>query len=648
MKRLWGNKMKIMNLIMLAIIITVVSAVTSFSQYAVKVVTPNGGEKLQVGTEVEITWEGIQPYQEVSLDYSTNGGTTWRNIYGYATGLKYKWKVPNDASARCLIRATVVDPISPAQWVRTAIGPGKEDIPVDIITDRKGNIYTCGVIGAPTIDFGNGPISNRDSSQAVYLAKYGPNGELLWVRTFMQKNNSWPSAITIDTLGNTYLRSFGLFEFGNNVVTEDLSSNDEDWTWSVASFDPNGNTRWAKLMSGFFGEPRNSIDCDSTGSLYACGSSQSDTIDFGNGVRLANKSQVSDMPNPSQEFIVKFDLDGKAKWARRIDSTLGDADGGLGISKIASDGTGRITVTGGYSKLYADFGNNIILKNSPLRNNNYIAQYTSDGDILWARNIESSAKSFFPVIGSVKHDIFKNIYLCGTFESPTLDFGNGVILKNLNASRAGFIAKYSNSGSILWAKAIQGEGDDLVPSITTDEFGDLYITGYTDSYELNFGNNLVMKTLSIAKFDYFLAKYDRAGNALWYKRAIGNGYDLSYAITIDDAKNLIITGPTYSTELNCGTGEVLTRNSTITESDLFIAKYTSDAPFGVSDTSDSIWSIIKPLAASLNIDMGRVLLGKQKDSVVTAFIRNVGDLPVDVRDIQLTGANASEFSILSG
>jgi WD40 repeat protein/uncharacterized protein YegL len=67
-----------------------------------------------------------------------------------------------------------------------------------------------------------------------------------------------------------------------------------------------------------------------------------------------------------------------------------------------------------------------------------------------------------------------------------------------------------------------------------------------------------------------------------------------------------------------------------------------------SDQSDSVFSIVEPLGASTDIQMGEVLLSDSKDSVVIDFVRNVGSWNFDVRTVSFRGADAGAFSLVSG
>ncbi len=72
----------------------------------VRVVHPNGGERLAAGSEAELIWEGVMPEDTVRLDYSVDGGVSWQHISDEATGLRHAWRVPKQPSDSCLLRVT--------------------------------------------------------------------------------------------------------------------------------------------------------------------------------------------------------------------------------------------------------------------------------------------------------------------------------------------------------------------------------------------------------------------------------------------------------------------------------------------------------------------------------------------------------------
>jgi WD40 repeat protein len=78
------------------------------------------------------------------------------------------------------------------------------------------------------------------------------------------------------------------------------------------------------------------------------------------------------------------------------------------------------------------------------------------------------------------------------------------------------------------------------------------------------------------------------------------------------------------------------------------AKIWEADPVMQSDISDSLFSIVMPMFQSLDVDMGKVLVGGFKDSVVRTFIHNAGTYTFRVDSISVIGADASQFTIVSG
>ncbi len=69
-----------------------------------RITYPNGGEFLRSGQDITIRWEGVGATETVRLEYSTDGGESWKNISASASGLQHPWRVPEPPSDRCLLR----------------------------------------------------------------------------------------------------------------------------------------------------------------------------------------------------------------------------------------------------------------------------------------------------------------------------------------------------------------------------------------------------------------------------------------------------------------------------------------------------------------------------------------------------------------
>lgn len=75
-----------------------------------KVVAPNGGERLTAGLDTAITWTGVLPEDFVRIDVSSDNGSTWRTVTEATNGLRYTWSPgPLSASARIRVQQTLFD-----------------------------------------------------------------------------------------------------------------------------------------------------------------------------------------------------------------------------------------------------------------------------------------------------------------------------------------------------------------------------------------------------------------------------------------------------------------------------------------------------------------------------------------------------------
>ncbi len=131
-----------------------------------------------------------------------------------------------------------------------------------------------------------------------------------------------------------------------------------------------------------------------------------------------------------------------------------------------------------------------------------------------------------------------------------------------------------------WAESMGGSGGDYCRSISVDGAGNVYMTGYfTGTADFTPGPDTANLT-SNGSYDIFIAKYDSSGNYRWAINIGGSTVDEGYAISLDNAANVYVTGYfTGTADFDPGTDTVnLTSNGP--NYDLFIAKYDSSGNFG--------------------------------------------------------------------
>ena len=80
---------------------------------------------------------------------------------------------------------------------------------------------------------------------------------------------------------------------------------------------------------------------------------------------------------------------------------------------------------------------------------------------------------------------------------------------------------------------------------------------------------------------------------------------------------------------------------------LFNAGPVECQPFRMADTSDALWEIRAPEMVFDNIDMGEVIIGELKDSIITAYIENNENFDLNIENISFSGSNPSDFEVIS-
>ncbi|MBN4071196.1 SBBP repeat-containing protein, partial [Crocinitomix catalasitica] len=104
------------------------------------------------------------------------------------------------------------------------------------------------------------------------------------------------------------------------------------------------------------------------------------------------------------------------------------------------------------------------------------------------------------------------------------------------------IASISNAASLDWAISVGGTNTDVGSSISTDSYGNVYVTGnYEGTVDFDSGAGTTNLT-SNGSSEIFIMKLNVDGDLIWAKSVGGTGYDHGNSITSDLLGNIFVTG----------------------------------------------------------------------------------------------------------
>ncbi len=127
------------------------------------------------------------------------------------------------------------------------------------------------------------------------------------------------------------------------------------------------------------------------------------------------------------------------------------------------------------------------------------------------------------------------MFITGDFFA-SVDFGGGKLTSN--GSYDIFVASFSSSGSHRWSKAFGSNGNDGPGDITTDDTGNVYVTGsFRKSIDIGGGS-----LSSNGGDDMFIASLDSVGNHRWSRSHGSTSIDTGVGIVTDSSNSIYVAG----------------------------------------------------------------------------------------------------------
>ncbi|MCI0526502.1 MAG: SBBP repeat-containing protein, partial [Nitrospira sp.] len=267
-----------------------------------------------------------------------SGGTTYTT--GYFSGIA-EFGLPSFGGRDIfIVKAQSGDPA----WSNQA-GGADDDAGNAVATDGSGNSYATGYFsGAATFftspNLSSSIILTSTSFRDIFIAKYDPNGNLVWAKQAggIGSNLSEGRGIATDAIGNSIITGFfeGTVTFGIGEPAQTALTSVGSRDVFIAKYDPNGSLVWAKQAGGTGVDIGHAVAMDSSGNSMITG-------EFSNTVTFNTTPTLTILTSAGGRdiFVAKYNASGNVQWAVQAGGT--NLDEGHGV---ATDSSGNALVTG--------------------------------------------------------------------------------------------------------------------------------------------------------------------------------------------------------------------------------------------------------------------------------------------------------------
>ncbi len=353
--------------------------------------------------------------------------------------------------------------------------------PQKIFEDSSGNILITGYFG-DFIDAGNVSFNTTNTftsygSRDIFISKFDANANFIWAGHIGaiedEKISSGINNENIIIQGSRFSQLIATADSLSDTLTNDFT-----WHLWAACYNTNGQIQFltdvAKNTSQMI---TTGVSLDQNQNFYLSGNYYGKPVI---GI-LPDTAQLSNAGSFTNIYILKFHSDStglQRLWRQHIGGIKNDFAQAMDLNEAS-----EILLTG----IYADssfFGNDsgsIVLQSGITVAENFICGYQSNGNLLFAKNCGYSQTGGITTTQIIHDDSL--IYLTGKYTGTTAPvFGAGIDSILLEPVKNFFVAAYTDTGTIHWARGSLSSFANGLNGITLDDSGHVYAAGFYTLY----------------------------------------------------------------------------------------------------------------------------------------------------------------------
>ena len=349
--------------------------------------------------------------------------------------------------------------------------------------------------------------------------------------------------------------------------------------------------QWVYKLYGSADRIIRDIDLDKAGNIYLL-------IDYrDHEIQSCNLEITSFSQKGSANCIIKLNPAGECIWLLNLTNEFGEA----GFNQLSIDYNGNIFLAGGIAGQLKIGSQTIGFDNWEI--SKVLIKLSNDGELVWWKYYRIKDYSVAFDHFSLDHtgDIYATLFVNGSLlESLPIDSSIIQLKKNGLYARL-IIIKWDKNGKLIWVNTMWDEGGYVRGfGTSTDNYGNLIITGVYDSDSLNVNGKKVYNnryTSGLPKirgqYDMFVAKFDRTtGVAGWLNSFGGEKVDYFWDLKVDRTGNIFISGAFSSSSFLFGNIDIKFINGVSTYNQFLVSIDSLGSPkWGHSYSPLSGWAI---------------------------------------------------------
>lgn len=325
-----------------------------------------------------------------------------------------------------------------------------------------------------------------------------------------------------------------------------------------------GIIQWVKTDVGTRYASASSIIVDGSENIFVAGNFGTQNLVFDNTITLTKSIYNTDL------FLAKYSPAGNVLWAAKAVCSVNFE---VYIANVQTDRSGNLYFGGSFAGVLSFWNQGEVDPSFQLTSNGerdgFVAKYSPEGELLWARNIGGVNSDH---TSGITVDVNGNPVIMGRF-TGTIQVG-GIELISQGIPDDIFVIKYTTDGTVVWARSF-GVTYASNWGIGADSTGNSFITG--DLYgETNFGD-ISVGTDGVQSG--YIVKLNEDGVEQWVRLFVpeGDGYNVGREVCADKWGNVFTTGD-FSGEVHFGDQTLIDYGGNGT-SDIYVTKYNADGDF---------------------------------------------------------------------